>query len=77
MYIFYFPGKSRVIIQILREREREREREKERRRERERDSHLVLAMLFLEIYGRHHEFVDPYGFSISQLVMDLLPVIQR
>ena len=28
-----------------------------------------------KFYGRHHELVYPYGISVAQLVMDLLPVI--
>ena len=30
-----------------------------------------LKSSLLKLYGRHHELVDPYGISVSKLVMDL------
>ena len=36
-----------------------------------------LKSSLLKFYGRHHELLDPYGITASQLVMDMLPVKQQ
>ena len=38
---------------------------------------MKVKSFLLKFYDRKHELVDPYGISVSQLVMDLYLVIQQ